>query len=317
MQLPQGTLETIENAITEVAKGEFRALCTNRKTRETVKSIDRGLRIFDDLSKGRKPDYDDPFTVINYAAWYQPMQIMLAYLAFKRLVKLSKRERVITNKPVLHVVDFGCGQLAASIGLAMVLADNLRHNRHITSINVALCDESRKMYEFGKKTWITWQKHIEQHPNLDALGDACSLFQFNFQKSTKPLSKPRSSETWLIAMHVLYNDTQNNQLIRRTLNSIFRDVKPSAGFLTFHDNHHARRFANLVSPFVESKFDRYEVSDLMDPPYPPLRELGRYWRYIDQFADQLENTNSIRNAPPRWGRSQSDAAAQFYTPRIG
>ena len=63
-------LDSVERAIDSVTRCEFNVLTANRTQSETLLSIDAGLRIFDDLYRGRKPDYHNPFTAISYANWY-------------------------------------------------------------------------------------------------------------------------------------------------------------------------------------------------------------------------------------------------------
>lgn len=286
---------------------------------ELIAKIDDGLTLFRDLGKFRKPDYDTPLALTNYAAWYQPIQIMLAYVVFKHIIVTMQRGCKFSEDAKLRVVDFGCGQLATPIGLAIALGDEAEQGRRVPPVEICLIDESAKMIDFGKEIWHNWHDSILQNPSLSCLMSAYALIDLIDRSATSvSIPPPDATETWLMAMHVVYDDDSNNLAISRELSAWTSQFKPNVGVITHHHGHSDRRIGT-ISPFICHTYHTCRVSesslckvvDWSEIESNKLIKLQWYWDWMNRYGDDLKYKHLIRMSSSAWWRSKFDATARF------
>ena len=190
-------LEALDEAIARVTTREYRQLKRQDATGSTAR-LECAFKSIEKLQKGEQPCYDR-WDALLYVSWYQPRQVHLAYAVLKQ------HPPPPSSKP-LRIVDFGCGAWAVSIALAMFAAGGhpaLRDRK----VSIHGIESKEPMWEMGQQLWHECLCAAEKRglntgfarrmsPGGDAYLDR--------------LAADASAETWLLAIHALYDESQRD-----------------------------------------------------------------------------------------------------------
>ena len=206
-------LEALDEAIASVTWENYRRLADEYLRRERQPSdisarLEKAFESIDLLRTGGQPRYDR-WDAPLYVSWYQARQVHLVCAV------LDQHRPPPSRKP-LRIVDIGCGAWATPIALAMLEAR--RHPAlHDREVSVHGIDPALPMTQMGEKLWLEFGCAAEARGlpiDFIEMIDEDRIFT-SVDAYPDSLSRDASSESWLLAIHALYDESQPK--IRRFL----------------------------------------------------------------------------------------------------
>ena len=224
-------------AIVDVAEEEITRLSVGRTECEVAQRVDNALIALSGLQRGVHPNYDDEWTALFYALWYQQAQVNLCYSVIKQALYELRRPFPLGS---LRVLDFGCGAYAMPFAVNMVASEAAKTQAPPQQrIRIYAIDESEAIVAVGKKLWEKFVAHlggrsiyIEFHPQNE----------FSFVEN---INLPHGAELWLSAIHTVYktNEDELNQKLAHV-----RQLSPACEILTTHDHDTGRGLIERLLP---------------------------------------------------------------------
>ena len=201
-------LEALDEAIAEVTCKEYRQL-KRRHPNDITAHLERSFESIERLQTGGQPRYDQ-WDAPLYISWYQARQVHLVYAV------LDQHPPPPSGKP-LQIVDVGCGAWAVPIALAMHEARG--HPALLDrEVSVHGIEPASSMTRMGKELWLEFGCAAEARglriDFVEQLIDDDSIFT-SVDAYPGPLARHASAESWLLAIHSLYDESQPE--IRRFL----------------------------------------------------------------------------------------------------
>ena len=315
MNMDKQAIQTaLDKAIAGVVSDEYREIMGDspgekfaRGTADAEKRVEVEYAIaslHESLRLLKPPDYNNRLVPLFYSVWYQPFQVNLAYTLIMQIIE--QRSGVLTDKEVLHIVDFGCGALAMGIGLIIAALDLRAQGRDIPKFQISLIDTSDNMIRIGALIRKRFVQELSVHPNLSCDGLSFKLELFRNIENIKIES---NAECWLTALHAFY--LQYQEQVKQDFNNLNRIIKPTTALMTCYRG--SQSIVKYVSPFENDA----QVCDV-----PQLRLTGALpittsWRKLqgeslsDSFAwKYLVSTSQVEWDP---ARGYNDNVAIIYT----
>ncbi len=190
------------------------------------------------LGKMEQPDYVCEYVPPAYVISYQLSHINLARHALSSLNgKLESCEGQILgfgHRHSLRIVDFGAGTSAGSMGAALMVAEAIDGGSKIDHIQVDEYDVNLPMLEMGGLVWHAFAQEVQSRFSDTALARAVEIIDRNQYRNLEDI-RGEDCETWFIAFHVINKD-QNRNILKREINSLYRQINPLAGAFSCHPN---------------------------------------------------------------------------------
>ena len=228
----------LDQAITTVAEQEFNRLRNGLSDAQVAERVIEALESMGELQRGGKPEYSE-WDALFYVTWYQPRQINVALTILRHLNEITRNGNLRIKHP-LHIIDVGCGALAAQFALAIALAEYQAENIDVSMQGI---DPSDPMKQIGENLWLEFWSIIDGNPDLSYLSRTCDLMTDNYTFFDSSESYYRSedvrlsgvqsdSKCWLMAIHTVYES--NKQSIKDTLQTISDKSCPEVIMVTTH-----------------------------------------------------------------------------------
>jgi len=202
--------EDLQSMIVRAVRRRLNGL--HRTWPETIRNVNNALDELTKLGIGEMPDYGDEWLVPFYVSWYQYGHAHLASAIFRHLFE---KNTDLSRPEPLHVIDLGCGALAAQIGFAAFMRQKPEAVRNIPEIVFHNIDTSEAMKDIGRELW-------------DGLG--CADIRPFYHKSAADLDKVPMTRSILIVMHAIYRE--NRHEMDESVDRIRRDHRPSVSVMT-------------------------------------------------------------------------------------
>lgn len=196
----------------------------------------------DELRGGRSPDYGDELVALLYTIRYQMSHSnMAAAMISQALRSLRRRQLIDQRSKTLHVVDLGSGPGAMLIGVALVAADWVLHKGDIERIVVTGVEPSTPLRRMSDLVWDSFHQTIQKadRPDFDAL-DPLRVAAGRIESETVSVEdigsvQPRpGAACWLSALHIFYNDDQQQRRVQASVSHLMHALRPRAMFVTAH-----------------------------------------------------------------------------------
>ena len=286
----------LDSAIAGMAACEFARLTHGLSVGEKARRVSSALdSLHGSIRRLEMPAYAEELVALFYSVWYQPFQVNAAYSLLSRL--LAERRHRLNQDGSLDIVDFGSGALAAEIGLALAVADQVSRGIAPCKTQVFLVEPSDAMTRTGFGVWERfmvangWEVAVDvaSWSTTARLGDATISVQrihtpWSFEAQT-------GADRWLVAMHAFYAEQQ--EAIKRDLSDIEGKFGPDLGLFTFHRE--SEGGVNYVSPFAREG-DQAPISPLM-----MSGAVVRVNRWRRAVADTLGLQDDVRlTRPTEW-----------------
>ena len=294
--------EALDEAIAKVIRKEYRRL-------ERLHPSDASARLEDAFKSigrlwgpgGQPPRYDQ-WDALLYVSWYQARQIHLVCAALEQHAPTPSR------KP-LRVVDVGCGAWAVPIALAMLEA---RGHEALCGreLSVHGIEPASSMTRMGRKLWRAFRNATEERglrtDSIERMIDVVSIFPSvdEYLKYLGPPARGASAESWLIAIHALYDDSKSD--ISR-IRDDHRKRHASLELLTTDGKRRKRQLLeSIVGPcrsgvtpiwedcvLTETSEARQEIrKELRKPGEMPITK--KYMDYLEKKVEWNRGSNPIQ-----------------------
>ncbi len=196
----------------------------------------------------------------------------------------------------LQIVDFGAGTYAMLFAATLHAADLTKTGRGGAAYNLIYVhniEPSKAMQSVGELTYQSFCNRVRQlisarseHSPLRVAVDSIRYSSHVIQDMKSPLAKRKGNATnrILSALHVVYDDENKQEDMRRSLNTLYQQLQPTSGIITAHKG--KAPIAHAVSPFpslnqnVDSKMIIQDTTD-MSVLDDVCRKIG-FVRYPDQ-----------------------------------
>lgn len=205
-------------------------------------ALDDAQDDLDELRGGRSPDYGDELVALLYTIRYQLSHSnMAAAMISQALQSLKRRQLIEQRSTVLHVVDLGSGSGAMLIGAALVAADRVLHIGDVERIVVTGVEPSAPLRQMSDLVWDSFRQTIQKadRPDFGAL-DPLRVAAERIESETVSVEdigsvQPRPQATcWLSALHIFYNDDQQQRQLQTSVSHLMNVLQPRAMFVTAH-----------------------------------------------------------------------------------
>ena len=194
-----------------------------------------------------------------YAIQYQLSHINLVYSMICDLVQRRnlRNSRSLTETGALHVVDYGCGALTMRFGVILAVADALERGEAIQEVRIASLDPNVPIVQLGVEVWNTFVRQVQTRaePQLNWMRMAIDTMdnarpEVHLRVPLNAIQRLQNADTWLSAIHVVYDEPQSNEdEVRENLVFLRESIEPVVGFLTTDDS--KLQLMEAVSPFSE------------------------------------------------------------------
>lgn len=213
-----------------------------------------GQKFRRDLSRFRKPNYEDLYVPAAYIIHYQLGHIYMAKVALE-LLNQSREP----DQKFIRIVDFGAGASACRIATTLMVAESLERGKTIDNIYIVEVDESRFMQSMGEIVWQAFVGIVLTEFTNSPLAHAVENID-SIQVSHWRRVLAIKTYTWLTAFHAIYPDTYD---MRTEAAQIFNHVSPTMGVFTCH----SRKLGNMRRAFPFR--NRREWDDGFYPKFIP------------------------------------------------
>ena len=258
------------------------------------------------LKKLQPPNYDNPLVPLLYCAWFEPFQVNLAYSLI--MCAVERRGGSLSDRAVLHVVDFGCGALAAELGVALALLDLIEQGRPIPTVRIDAIDTSHEMKEIGKAIWIRFATQIKQAGLMPANG---LPLRTRLLEGSESVRFGGPEEYWLTAFHTFYRIYRTE--VRDELRNLADRPDPSIALMTGYAGN--KDVINFVSPFGATggfvDLPRLQLSGVFDETTAWRQEKGKLI-HDDSIWKDLFLTSTVEWIRPGW---QDTIVYEYEAPR--
>lgn len=233
-----------------------------------------------DLS-GDLPAYEQPAVALFYCQWYQAQQVNIAYSIFRAAIESCGTSVWPGDSQDLHIVDFGCGAYAVSLGLAFAMAERIDIGATIPRVTVTAIDHP-SMLNVGERLWQNVQMRAKQNDGLRNFRVALDAIKHQriakneFSPSSVQVSWETGDRVWLTGFHVAYERELSRSA--NDLRLLAAATQPDAGILTVPSRKIS--LVNHLSPFQEPIFQWQEVNArlLLDGNLPKITSWRRALR---------------------------------------
>jgi len=307
--LPEA-VAALDTAIADSSAADFarltRGLGDDEKARGVALALDS---LHGSIRRREMPSYANRLVALFYSVWYQPFQVNAAYALIRDAIERQYGQ--LSNKELLHVVDFGSGALAMQFGLTLALLDLSERGFRVPEISVSLFEPNNAMLRVGLNIWRRFLSILGCDSAVDGAAFTASArigaatIRSAQITDLSDISVPTNSHRWLVAMHAYYADER--ETIKRDLALIHQAVKPDFGFLTCH--HASLDGIRYVSPFDEPG------APGLIPPLPLSGALPRVNSWRSALAWELGCLDETRlTRPTEWdpARGRRDNRAILY-----
>lgn len=240
--MPRPTKSIIEQAIAEAAEDEYRQITSGlnatQKAGVVGKALTELLHLRDDRSI---PAYEKPAVALFYTLWYLPSQINLA---------CSLIEEVMPFGGDIHIVDFGAGPGALTLGAAMAVAKR-RQTKVEPKVTVHEVDR-QAMQDLSSRIWDNYQLRTSREGNRGCQRAANAIEKRTYATAADVVKTfvsdvPRDATKSLTALHVIYRDNQDT--VKEALSTLWEHAQPAWAFVTAPDVGAKLEIAHNVAPF--------------------------------------------------------------------
>ena len=224
--------DALGKALACVAEREYAELAGRLSLKQESERLASVFNAFREMAKcNGEPDFEDAWIALFYLIWYHPRQVNLFYSIFRSL--LNHQVATDDSEPhgsMLQIVDFGCGALAAQMGLILACHDAFgdEGKPHIAVTNI---DLSHSMTRLGRRLWDEWSRELDQAGlrNLEALCDAVP-FKIANHRIAKVTNVNKDAARYLIASNVAF--PSNLDTVHHDLARIWSDMSPDRAIVT-------------------------------------------------------------------------------------
>ncbi len=232
----------IEQAIAEAAETEYRRVTHGLSDAEKTRRVEYALR---ELQKLRGdlmlPDYRDAVVALFYTLWYLPSQVNLASALIEEMMPFSDD---------IHIIDFGAGSGALTLGAAMAVARR-RQTKVKPKVTVHEVD-CRTMRELSSRIWDRYQLITSRDGNRGCRRAANAIEKRTYATAedvvnTFTFDIPRDAVKSLTALHVIYGE--NQRAVRKALSTLWQSTQPAWAFITAPNVGAKLEIARGVAPF--------------------------------------------------------------------
>ena len=298
----------LDQAIATVAEQEFNRLCNNLSEARVAERVKKAIESMGNLRSGDQPEYSE-WDALFYVTWYQPRQINVALTILRQLYEITRNENQSIEQP-LHIIDVGCGALAAQFAIAILLA-YFRSND--AKVFIKGIDPSIPMKEIGRELWSEfcsivakekdiYQSDLSQIYNLTKNNLFYSLESYDGSEDISMRTNP-ANKYWLMAVHTIYES--NKQCIKKTLQNIRRKLVPDLIMVTAHEE--KRNMLEFVVGNESEKLDFHSL--LLKGELPKTTEWRQ--RLIQRLPeDILKCVRGLLKKPVQW--NPSNCKTSFY-----
>ena len=240
--MPRPSKSIIEQAIVDVAKGEYRRVTRGLSDAEKARRVEYALRELQKLRSDRMlPDYRDTVVALFYTLWYLPSQVNLASALIEEMMPFGGD---------IHIVDFGAGPGALTLGAAMAVARR-RQTKVESRVTVHEVD-CRAMRELSTSIWNSYQTITSRDGNRGCQRAANAIEKRTYATAedvvnTFVLDVPRDAVRSLTALHVIYRD--NQRTVKKALSTLWENTQPAWAFVTAPNVGAKLEIARGVAPF--------------------------------------------------------------------
>ncbi len=238
--------QPLDIAISSVVSDRLKNLAGKAGREQTVYNILKALRSLEGLQQGVMPEYNE-WDAIFYSAWYQPVQINLAYTLINKMP--VHKNPLARGEGSLYVRDFGCGALAMRFGLALAALDAHPRRAALPQINIFSEDCSQYMTFIGKEIWRAFLQEIskdKKYPELSALRGVCRRMRFEKDAAG-------AGVRWLTALHVAYE--KNHLEVQKALSERVESDLPDLVVVTSHPGNAEYAFSPASHGYSENRSD--------------------------------------------------------------
>ena len=212
-----------------VATHEYHEIAGRLSLKQQNKQIASAFHQLATMAHGKgEPDFDDPWIALFYLLWYHPRQVNLFYSIFRPLLE----SQAAADPPcsAFQIVDFGCGALAAQMGLMLAYHSAFEpdHMPHVAITNI---DRSKSMTAFGRHLWTEWSRELDR-AGLTNLHDLCNAVPFKtaHHRIAKVTNVNENAIRYLIASNVAF--PSNLDAVHQDLARLWSDVRPDSAIVT-------------------------------------------------------------------------------------
>lgn len=209
---------------------------------------------------GDLPAYEQPAVALFYCQWYQAQQVNIAYSIFRAAIESCGTSVWPGDNQNLHIVDFGCGAYAVSLGLAFAMAELIDTGATIPPVTVTAIDHP-SMLNVGERLWQNVQMRARQNGalrNFRVALDAIKhqqIVKSGFSPASVQVSRETGDRVWLTGFHVAYERGLNRSA--DDLRLLATATQPDVGILTAPSRKSLLMIE--ISPFLEPGFQQRKL----------------------------------------------------------
>ena len=240
--MPRSSKSIIEQAIVDTARADYRHVTRGLSRTQKAKLVEYALRELQKLRSDRRlPDYRHTLVALFYTLWYLPRQVNLAC----RLV-----EEVFPLNEDVHIVDFGAGPGALSLGAAIAVARR-RQTKIEPKITIHEVD-CPAMQGLSNRIWLNYEQIATNDGNRGCQRAARAVEKRFYATADEVVSAyradvPDDATSSLAALHVVYGDNQD--AVKEALATLWEGTRPAWAFVTTQKVGSKLKFASNVVPF--------------------------------------------------------------------
>ncbi len=273
----------------------------------------------DELRGGRSPDYGDELVALLYTIRYQLSHSnMAAAMISQALQSLRRRQLIDRRSKTLHVVDLGSGSGAMLIGAVLVAADRILHKGDIERVVVTGVEPSAPLRQMSDLVWESFRQTVREpsRPDFDVLEPLRLATERIASEAVSVESigsvQPRPESTrWLSALHIFYNDDQQQRQVQASVSHLMNVLQPRAMFMTAHPMVQHRYTACIPAGWRKREFSPVPLFD--DRKFT-ADNINRVARELDFFR---HGNPKARQAFALWDSPNSRMDIVCLTPSQG
>ena len=198
------------------------------------------MDISHNLRRLESPNYHSPPVAFLYLLRYHFSHVNLAW-SMLSASPLRQHAAMSDRVDRLQIIDFGAGNFAGLLGLALFLSELIADGIQPPKSSVVSFEPAKAMRCTGASTWIKFQekavdKSRDDYAVLGPLRNALQLIEHEVDSlALGPRAGPDpDAHRCLIAMHVFYNNEQHRSSIKQELGRLRQTFQPHSSFVSCH-----------------------------------------------------------------------------------